>query len=263
MARAALHFWEEPCISGTNGSGAVFFSGCTLQCCFCQNHAISRRAVGKRCTVGELADIFLRLQEEGAHNINLVTGTQFAPWILSALDKVKQWLHIPIVWNSSGYESLETLTMLDGYIDIYLPDFKFFSPETAEKLAGCPDYVEVAKKAVLEMFRQADNLAWNETLLQSGLILRHLVLPGHRKESMALLAWIAKHLPKDKFLLSLMGQYTPPAQPLAAKELNRKITTWEYEQVREYAVMLGLNGFGQDRTAADCQYIPEFDTSIG
>lgn len=262
VARAALHPWEEPCISGTKGSGTVFFSGCALQCCFCQNHDISRRAVGKALTIKQLSDVFLRLQDAGAHNLNLVTGSHFTPWIVKAIEQVKNRLIIPIVWNCSGYESMEILSMLHGLVDIYLPDLKFFVPETAAQFAACPDYFDVTAKALLEMLRQTNGLQWNGTLLTKGLMVRHLVLPGHRRESIALLDWLDSHLPKEQFLLSLMGQYTPPAEPLPYRELNRRVTTFEYEQVRAHAAALGLNGYGQERSSADEKYIPDFDWNI-
>lgn len=261
VARAALHPWEEPCISGTNGSGTIFFAGCALGCIFCQNRVISRRVVGKVLTVHQLAETFLRLQEEGAHNINLVTGSHVTPWIVQALKLAKPRLKIPVVWNCGGYESPEILAMLDGLVDIYLPDLKFYSPETAKAYAGCPDYFDVASAAILEMFRQVGKLQWDETgtLLRCGLIVRHLVLPGHRKESMAIIEWLSNSLSKEQFLLSLMGQYTPPDMPLPDQHLNRRVATFEYESVRKYAVQLGLNGYGQDRSAADARYVPEFE----
>ncbi len=259
VARAALHPWEEPCISGTKGSGTVFFAGCALQCCFCQNRNISRYAVGKVLTVSQLADTFLRLQNDGAHNINLVTGSHYTPWITAALKQVKHRLDIPVVWNCSGYESPEILSMLDGLVDIYLPDLKYFSTETAEKFSACPDYFDIASHAIPKMLQQTGNLQWNGSLLKRGLIVRHLVLPGYRRESMALLDWLAECLPSEQFLLSLMGQYTPPDEPLPYAQLNRRITTFEYEQVREHAVALGFNGFSQERSSADNKFTPDFD----
>ena len=258
IARAALHFWEEPCISGKNGSGAVFFSGCALGCIFCQNRKISRKAVGKIVTVEQLSEIFLALQEQQAHNINLVTGSHYTPWIVQALELAKPKLHIPVVWNCGGYESMEILHMLDGLVDIYLPDLKFYEARTAKAYAGCPDYFTVAAKAIAEMHRQAGTLRWKGALLQRGLMVRHLVLPGHRKESIALLHQLAELLPTDAFLLSLMGQYTPPEQHLEDPFLNRRIATFEYESVRKCAVQLGLNGYGQDRSSATASYTPDF-----
>ena len=260
IARAALHPWEEPCISGKHGSGTVFFSGCALGCVFCQNRKISRQAVGKTVTVTQLADVFLELQEQQAHNINLVTGSHYTPWIVQALERAKPKLHIPVVWNCGGYESLEILRMLDGLVDIYLPDLKFYASETSGAYANCPDYFSVAAKAIPEMFRQVRQLEWDGELLRRGLVVRHLVLPAHRKESMQLLDWLAETLPTDAFLLSLMGQYTPPDTPLPDKHLNRRIATFEYESVREHAVQLGLNGYGQERSSASASYTPDFWT---
>lgn len=182
LARAARHDWEEPCISGTNGSGALFFSGCSLRCCYCQNAVISHQMHGTPVTVSQLRSCMLHLEQEGVHNLNLVTGTQYVPQILEALDPIKSRLSIPVIWNTSGYETLETLALLDGYIDIYLPDFKYIQPETAKRLSMAADYPTVAKAAILEMIRQTGPLQWNGTLLQRGTIIRHLVLPGHRKE---------------------------------------------------------------------------------
>lgn len=258
IARADLHFWEEPCISGKTGSGTVFFSGCALQCCFCQNQEISRHAVGRAVSTRQLADIFLQLQEKQACNINLVTGSHFTPWIVEALDLVRSQLTIPVVWNCSGYESPEILQMLNGYVDIYLPDLKYLHTETASAYSACPDYFTAASSAIPAMLKQVGALQWNGDLLQRGVIIRHLVLPKHRKESMKLLDWLAQTLPKEQFLLSLMGQYTPPKSPLPYRNLNRRITTMEYEQVRERAVQLGLDGFAQDRTAASGNFIPDF-----
>ena len=211
-------------------------------------------------TVEQLADVFLELQEQQAHNINLVTGSHYTPWIVQALERAKPKLHIPVVWNCGGYESLEILRMLDGLVDIYLPDLKFYAPETSGAYANCPDYFTVAAKAIPEMFRQVGQLKWNGELLQHGLVVRHLVLPAHRKESMQLLDWLAETLPTDAFLLSLMGQYTPPDTSLPDKHLNRRIATFEYESVREHAVQLGLNGYGQERSSASASYTPDFWT---
>ena len=202
----------------------------------------------------------MRLQEQNANNINLVTGSHFTPWIVQALELAKPKLHIPVVWNCGGYESLEILHMLDGLVDIYLPDLKFYTAETAKAYANCPDYFSVASKAILEMYRQVEALSWNGDLLERGLMVRHLVLPGHRKESMQILDWLADALPKADFLLSLMGQYTPPDEPLSDKHLNRRIATFEYESVRKYAVQLGLDGYGQERSSASSSYTPKFWT---
>ncbi len=258
VTRADLHPWEEPCISGETGSGTVFFAGCALGCVFCQNHEISRRAVGKPLTVRQLADIFLRLQEQHACNINLVTGSHYTPWIVEALSLVKSELMIPVVWNSGGYDSLEILEMLNGWVDIYLPDLKFYSPKTAKNLSSCSNYFSVASSAILKMFHQVGGLVWNENCLQRGLVVRHLVLPGYRKESIALIDWLARSLPTDQFLFSLMGQYTPTEEVQGDKYLRRFVTTLEYESVREYAVQLGMRGYSQDRSSASEAFLPDF-----
>ena len=262
-ARAALHMWEEPCISGDAGSGAVFFSGCSMGCIFCQNHNIAEAKAGKIITVERLSQIFLELQGEGAANINLVTPTHYVPQIIEALEMArKAGLALPVVYNTSGYEKPETIQMLDGYVDVYLPDFKYMEPELAAAYSKAPDYPEYAKASLKEMIRQTGNIQINKEtgMIQKGVIVRHLVLPGHRKESMQILDWLADALPKADFLLSLMGQYTPPDEPLSDKHLNRRIATFEYESVRKYAVQLGLDGYGQERSSASSSYTPKFWT---
>ncbi len=260
-ARAALHFWEEPCISGTSGSGTVFFSGCHLHCRFCQNHSISAVPSGKRITPARLAEIFLSLQEQGAHNINLVTGSHVLPWILEALDLCRTSLRIPIVYNCGGYESVESIRALNGYTDIYLPDFKFFDAETARSYAKAPDYPEIAEAALAEMLGQTGPPLLKDGLMERGCIVRHLVLPGHRKESIALLEHLAKVFGTDAFLLSLMAQYTPMREDPLYPELNRRITKMEYNSVMDAALELGFQGFFQDKASATSDYTPEFDLS--
>ncbi len=256
-ARAAKHLWEEPCISGVNGSGTVFFSGCTLGCVFCQNREISRGGTGKELTVEQLADVFRRLEQQGVHNLNLVTPTHFTPQILHALDRAKP--HIPIVMNTGGYERVETLRQWEGTIDVYLPDLKYVSPILSGKYSAASDYFEVASKAVLEMHRQQPRLEWEGDLLKKGLIVRHLVLPGCVKDSLAVLDFLDKNLPKDSFLLSLMSQFTPTAACAAYPELNRRVTTYEYRKVADRAAELGFSGFAQDRRSAKEEYTPPFD----
>jgi putative pyruvate formate lyase activating enzyme len=261
VARAALHFWEEPCISGSKGSGTVFFSGCTLRCCYCQNFRISSEGFGKEISAQRLAEIFLELQEKGAHNINLVTPTQYLVQVLYALDIVKSKLHIPVVYNCGGYELLETIRALKGYVDIFLPDLKYFSSELSLKYSKADDYFEVASAAIKEMISQIDTLDFdNNGIMQKGVIIRHLVIPGARKDSFKILNWISENLPKDKYLLSLMSQYTPAYKSSEYKELNRRITTFEYKSVVEEAIRLGLsNGFMQERSSAKEEYTPPFD----
>jgi len=261
-ARAALHRWEEPCVSGTDparGSGTVFFSGCPLGCGFCQNYAVSHENFGREISVSRLAEIFLELQEAGAWNLNLVTATQYAPQILEALDLVKGRLAIPVLWNSGGYEKPETLRMLEGYVDAYLPDLKFYDPDLARDCAGAPDYFRWASAAIPEMYRQTGPIQLDENgMIRRGLIVRHLVLPGERKDSEKLLRWLADRLPTDGIYLSLMSQYTP-CRPMGRKALNRRVATFEYEWVRGIAGELGFSGYGQERSSAKEEYTPPFD----
>ena len=259
LARAALHQWEEPCISGDRGSGTVFFSGCPLGCCFCQNREISAGNFGREISVGRLSEIFLELQDQGAHNINLVSPTQYTPWIVRALEDVRGKLDIPVVWNTGGYERVGTLRMLDGLVDIYLPDLKYKSAELAGRYSGAPDYFEQASAAILEMFRQTGKIRMGKDgTLERGLVIRHLCLPGARRDSWAVLEWIAENLPADGILISLMSQYTP-YRPLPYKELNRRISSFEYNTVVDKALELGLRGFMQERSSAKEEYTPPFD----
>ena len=208
-ARAALHFWEEPCISGKGGAGAVFFSGCALRCCFCQNRQISQEWFGKAISVSQLSEILLRLQEQGAETLDLVTGSHYAPWIAESLRQVKPQLHIPVVWNSSGYDSPEILSLLNGLVDVYLPDWKYLDNATAEQYSGISDYCTVTEQAISEMVRQVGTPVLNHGILQHGVLIRHLILPGQRHASMALLRKIAATFPNGQVWVSLMGQYTP------------------------------------------------------
>lgn len=259
-ARAALHFWEEPCISGTQGSGAVFFSGCTLRCCFCQNYKISRAPQGKSISSERLAEIFLELQEQGAHNINLVTATQYLPWILPAFDMVKKQLHIPVVYNCGGYERVETIQALHSYVDIWLPDLKYFSSSLSLRYSQAPDYFARASAAVRQMILQTGTPVFNDQgIMQKGVIIRHLVLPGQKEDSFQLLKWMAEELPEKQFYISLMSQYTPYEKNSDFPELNRRITSYEYQKVVDAALELGLEqGFMQKRTSAREEYTPSF-----
>ncbi len=256
-ARAAKHHWEEPCISGTAGSGTVFFSGCTLGCVFCQNREISRGGVGKELTVPQLAEVFRRLESQGVHNLNLVTPTHFTPQILQALEQAKP--AVPVVMNTGGYERVETLKQWEGKVDIYLPDLKYVSSGLSAKYSAAPDYFEVASQAILEMHRQQPKLVWEGDLLKKGLIVRHLVLPGCVKDTLAVLDFLDKNLPKDSFLLSLMSQYTPTAACAAFPEIDRRLTTYEYRKAADRAAELGFQGFAQDRRSAKEEYTPPFD----
>ena len=259
-ARCALHQWEEPCISGSRGSGTIFFSGCSLRCCFCQNRTISKDNFGMELTVQRLSQCILDLQSKGAHNINFVTGAHYTPWIIEAINNIKDKLFIPIVWNSSGYETIETLRMLEGTVDIYLPDFKYLSAETSLRYSKAEDYPDVSLAAIMEMYRQVGKpVIDSDGIMQKGLIVRHLVMPGHRHESMDILKKLSEILPKDGFLLSLMGQYTPPDMPLEYKNLNRKLTTMEYQSVLKLAEELELQGFSQELSSAASYFTPSFD----
>lgn len=260
-ARAALHHWEEPCISGTRGSGAVFFSGCCLKCCYCQNYQISQEGLGKEISPEKLAHIFLDLQEQGAHNINLVTGTHFLPGILTALDLARPRLSIPIVYNCGGYEKPEVIRLLDGYVDVYLPDLKYFDPELSARYSGARDYFAQASQAVLAMISQTGSPVFDDQgLLQKGVIIRHMVLPGSRKDSVKILRWIKENLPKDSFLISLLSQYTPFYKSREYPQINRRLTSYEYDKVLEEAISLGLtSGFMQEKSSAKEEYTPPFD----
>ena len=265
IARAALHPWEEPCISGKNGSGTVFFSGCTLKCVFCQNHELSHENFGKEISVNRLAEIFLELQNQGAHNINLVTATQYLPSIKEALDLVRTDLHIPVVYNCGGYERSETLREFSDYIDIYLPDLKYYDNGLSEKYSSARDYFQTASKAIDEMIRLTGGLTWNSedpTLLQKGVIIRHMVLPGAKNDSIRLLHWIKDTLPEGQFMVSLMSQYTPFYKSHLYPEINRRITSYEYQKVLDAAIDLGLmHGYMQEKSSAKEEYTPPFDLS--
>ena len=261
VARAALHFWEEPCISGDAGSGAVFFSGCPLHCVFCQNENIANGTVGKEISVERLAEIFLELQEKGANNINLVTPGHFVPQITKALDLAKQeGLKLPIVYNTSSYETVERL---EGYVDIYLPDFKYMSPVLSKKYSHAPDYAEVVKAAIAEMVRQTGKAVFvngdEDNLILSGTIVRHLTLPGCMADSMQILKYLHETY-GDMIYISIMNQFTPLSNLEKYPELNRRITDEEYETLVDYAIEIGIeNGFIQEGDTAEESFIPAFD----
>ncbi len=265
VARIAPHHFEEPVISGSRGSGTVFFSGCSLRCVFCQNRDISREdGAGREMSDAQLYDAILELQETGVHNINLVTPTHFLHKLIPLLKKLKSSgeLHIPVVYNSSGYERVSTLKALEGLVDIYLPDLKYASPQLAAKYSSAPDYPEVAFKAIAEMYRQTGKYQYSATepdLLSRGVIVRHLVLPSCRADSIAALERLAEAMPTEDILLSLMSQYTPEfALDSPYKELHRRITTFEYGKVVERAEALGFNGFIQERASASSSFTPDF-----
>ena len=261
IARAALHPHEEPSVSGTRGSGTVFFVGCSLGCVFCQNRKISRaQETGEIVTPDALAEVFLRLEGEGAHNINLVTPTHFADGVIEALTRVKSRLTIPVLYNTSGYERVETLRRLEGLVDIYMPDFKYADPALAADLSSASDYPQVAEAALLEMYRQVGAYELDgEGLLRRGLLVRHLVLPGFRKDSMAVLDRLAALFPKRDILLSLMSQYTPDfAADASVSSLHRRLTRFEYESVVERVQALGFEGYLQEKSSASAAYTPDF-----
>lgn len=263
-ARAALHYWEEPCISGTAGSGAVFFSGCNLHCVYCQNRSISTGKAGKEITVERLSEIFLELQEKGAHNINLVTPGHFAPQIAEALSEAKgKGLSLPVVYNTGSYEYADTLRRLEGLVDIYLPDFKYMDAALGRRYSRAGDYSEIAKAAIAEMVRQTGEAVFEggeeNGLLKRGTIVRHLVLPGFVEDSKAVIKYLYETY-GDIIYISIMNQFTPMPALADYPELNRKVTEDEYEEVVDYAISLGVEcGFIQEGETAKESFIPAFD----
>lgn len=260
-ARAALHMWEEPCISGKKGSGAVFFSGCGLRCCFCQNRDIAIGNRGKAVSVERLADIFLELEQKGAANLNLVTGAHYVPQIIQALELAwKKGCKLPVVYNSSGYEKVETLKLLEGYVDVYLPDMKYMDAKLAADFSHAPDYPEVVENAIREMVRQTGACVFGEDgYIRKGTIVRHLILPGHTKNSIAVLQYLHETY-GDKIMISMMNQFTPVWKQEKFLELNRKVTKREYEKVLNVALELGIeNGYFQEGKTAKESFIPAFD----
>ena len=262
VARAALHHWEEPCLSGSRGSGAVFFAGCPLRCVFCQNRAISRGAAGKEIPISRLAEIFLELQEQKAHNLNLVTPTHYVPQIVLALRLAKeQGLFIPVVFNCGGYEKPETLRLLEGLVDVWLPDFKYLSGESSARYSAAPDYPERALAALDEMVRQAGMPVFDEDgMMVRGVIVRHLLLPGLAKESKKVLRRL-RRLYGDRVYVSIMNQYTPPETGLERfPEIARPVTEEEYDGVVRFAVSIGVeNAFIQEGGTVDESFIPPFN----
>lgn len=260
VARIAPHMWEEPPISGSRGSGTVFFTGCSLRCIFCQNRTISREGMGKTYTEEELTAAILSLRDQGVHNINFVTPTHYTSTIARILERIKPTLGIPVVWNCGGYESVETLRMLEGLVDIYLPDFKYFSPDLSRDYSSAPDYPAIATEAVQEMYRQTGPYTEEKDLAKRGVIIRHLVLPGCRADSMNVLRHIASILPPAEFRISVMRQYTPDfAADAPYKNLHRRVTDFEYTSVLDEAARLGLVGFSQGKDAATKAYTPDFE----
>lgn len=273
VARAALHMWEEPCISAGNGSGAVFFSGCTLRCVYCQNYKIAAATVGKYITIDELADIMLRLQDKHANNINLVTPTHYVLQIAQALVRARdKGLKIPVVYNTSAYENIETLKVMDGLVDVYLPDFKYMDSRLALKYSNAEDYTEVAMRTIDEMVRQTGSPCMYDEedelvqkgyveagVMKKGVIVRHLVLPGCTKDSKAVIGYLYDTY-KDDIYISIMNQYTPLEHVKKYNELYRKVTDKEYDAVVDYAIDIGVtNGFIQEGDTAKESFIPDFD----
>ena len=274
VARAGLHFWEEPCFSGENGSGTVFFSGCAMHCVFCQNQQIANGLSGKEISLERLSQIYLELQQQGANNINLVTAGHYTPQVAESIRMAKaKGLAIPVLYNSSGYESVESLRMLEGLVDIYLPDFKYWETETAVRYSNAPDYPDVAKAAIAEMVRQVGAAEFypekrnhrsdkeDQWLMKKGVLVRHLILPGHTKESREIVKYLL-HTYGDLVYISIMNQYTPMAgiEERGFPELARKVTEREYDKVIDYCLDLGLeNGFIQEGETAKESFIPDFD----
>lgn len=280
IARAALHFWEEPCISGTNGSGAVFFSGCALHCVFCQNEPIAQGIAGKEVEPQRLVEIFLELQEKGANNINLVTPGQYVPHIIWAVGQARQQgLTLPVVYNTSGYETVETLRALEGTVDIYLPDFKYMNPLLAANYSHAPDYPQVAKAAIAEMVRQQPRpvFAWEKpdgqkkppreacegAVMTNGVIVRQLLLPGCRKDAQQIVAYLYETY-KEQIYISLMSQYTPLAHSRDYPELMRRVSRRAYETYVDAAIALGVTqAFIQEPGVAKESFIPDFASGEG
>lgn len=261
IARAALHEWEEPCLSAKNGAGTIFFSGCNLHCRYCQNNSISNKLHGKAISVRQLADIILSLQSQGADNIEFVTPTHYILQVIKALDIAKPFLNIPVIYNTGGYELTETIKLLDGYIDIYLPDLKYFSSEAAARYSNAPDYFEYASSAILEMLKQTSEIKYNSSgALVKGTVIRHLVLPSLRHDSIKIIDWIADNIPLENVLVSIMNQYTPfDFIPDKYAEIKRKVTKMEYNSVVNHAIDRGINGFTQQKSSACSDYVPDFE----
>lgn len=259
VAKAYLHEWEEPFISGTKGSGTVFFSHCNLKCVFCQNYKISAEGFGKNLSQDELYGVFKNLEQQGAHNINLVTPSHYVPYILPVLQKFRQNSNLPIVYNCGGYEKVETLKMLDGLVDVYLPDMKYVDSRISQKYSHAGDYFEVNTKAVLEMKRQCPQDVFEGDLLKKGVVIRHLVIPNLVDQSKKILDWICSNLGKDT-LVSLMAQYQPFYRAEEFSEIGRKITSREYNRVLDYADQLEMeNILCQEMTSSNEKYVPSFD----
>lgn len=263
LARAALHHWEEPCISGSRGSGTVFFSHCNLKCLFCQNYRISQEHFGYEISEAALADIFLQLEQTGAHNINLVSPTPYIPSIAEAIILARRHgLQLPIIYNSNGYESAGAIARLSGLVNIYLPDLKYYHDQTAARYSAAPDYFKTATGAIREMYAQVGPPEFDsQGIIKQGLIIRHLLLPEGVEEAKLILDWINENLPREVYV-SLMAQYFPTYRAKETAPLNRRITKQEYENIIDYFCTIGLeNGYVQERSAATAKYVPVWDGS--
>lgn len=261
VARASLHFWEEPCISGAKGSGAVFFAGCNLGCIYCQNREISTGKTGKWISAGRLSEIFLELQKQGANNINLVTAAHVLPFVREALKAAKDnGLHIPILYNTSSYETVEAIQSLKGLVDIYLPDLKYMSAGLSKRYSLAADYPDVAREAIAEMVRQTGPCKFDARgIITKGTIVRHLVLPGSSMDSKNVIKYLHETYGNDIYI-SIMNQYTPMPDVAEHPQLRNRVPDWEYKKIVDYAISLGVeNGFTQDSSASDTNFIPPFD----
>lgn len=260
VAKYQLHYFEEPCISGKSGSGTVFFSNCNFKCIFCQNYKISQEGKGNEVTIEELANIFLKLQQEGANNINLVTPTMYAYQIIEAIKLARMnGLNLPIIYNSNGYENVETLRDLRGYVDVYLPDLKYYADELAIKYSKAPNYFKIATKAILEMIDQVGLPEFDENgMIKKGVIIRHLVLPGHIQNSKHILKWLKENV-EGKAYVSVMAQYFPTYKAKEDEYLNRKLTRKEYSEIEQYLYLLDIqNGYMQELGKHEEEYVPDF-----
>ncbi len=261
IALYSIHKFEEPCISGENGSGTIFFSNCNMNCVFCQNYEISQKGQGKEITIENLADIFLKLQAKGVNNINLVTPTSYVYQIIEAIKIAKEkGLNLPIVYNTNGYEKIETLKMLDGYIDVYLPDLKYYDNNISKKYSKVDNYFEIATNAIKEMYRQVGHPILNENgIIQKGLMIRHLVLPNNIQNSKEVLKWIKENI-NEKVYINIMGQYFPTYKAKEIKKLNRKLTKKEYEEIENYLYELDIkNGYIQELGEHEEEYVPKWN----
>lgn len=262
LALVSIHKYEEPCISGRNGSGTIFFSNCNLNCIFCQNYEISQEGLGKEISVEELADIFIKQQERGADNINLVTPTMYVCHIIEAIKIAREkGLKLPIIYNSNGYDSVETLKLLEGYIDVYLPDFKYYNNEIAKKYSNVPNYFEKATEAIKEMYRQVGKPEFDEDgIIKKGLIVRHLILPNYMENTKHVLKWLKENIDNSVYV-SIMAQYFPTYKARKCDKLNRKLTKKEYKEIEKYLFLLNIeNGYMQDLGEHEEEYVPNFKT---